>query len=87
MKEIRKNIDSPITNSFNLINPKCVTKIINNLDTSKTTQQGDITTKITKLNKDLFPYFTSASFNNGRNKSIFPDEIKHADTKPQRIKK
>ena len=32
-----------------------LSKIINNLDTLKTTQQGDITTKTIKDNKDLFP--------------------------------
>ena len=52
---------------------------INNLDTSKATQQGDIPTKIIKDNKDLFSYFISASFNNAVNKGVFPNELKQAD--------
>ena len=63
-----------------MINPEC--KIINNLDTSKATQQGDIPTKIIKDNEDIFSYFISASLNNAVNKGVFPDELKHADVKP-----
>ena len=58
-----------------------VSKIINNLDTSKAAQQGDIPTKIIKDNKDLFSYFISASFNNAVNKGVFPNELKQADIK------
>ena len=67
-----------------MINPECISKIINNLDTSKATQQGDIPTKILKIkdNKDIFSYFISASFNNAVNKGVFPDKLKHADIKP-----
>ena len=65
-----------------MINPECRSKIINNLDTSKARQQGDIPTKIIKDNNDLFSYFISASFNNAVNKDIFPDELKQADIKP-----
>ena len=65
-----------------MINPECMSKIINNLDTSKATQQGDIPTKIIKDNKDLFSYFISASFNNAVNKGVFPNELKQADIKP-----
>ena len=65
-----------------MINPECISKIINNLDTSKATQQGDIPTKIIKYNKDIFSYFISASFNNAVKKGVFPDELKHADIKP-----
>ena len=38
IKVIRKNIDSTINFYFDLINPECIHKIINNLDTSKITQ-------------------------------------------------
>ena len=65
-----------------MINPECVSKIINNLDTSKATQQGYIPTKIIKGNKDFFSYFISASFNNDLNKGVFPDELKQVDFKP-----
>ena len=82
IKVIRENSDTTNNFSFDLINPECISKIINNLDTSKTIQQGDIPTKIIKDNKDLFSYFISASFNNAVNKGVFPDELKHADIKP-----
>ena len=65
-----------------MINPEYISKIINNLDTSKTTQQGDIPTKIIKDNKEIFSYFISTSFNNAVNKDFFPDELKYADIKP-----
>ena len=54
IKEIRENIDTTNNFSFDSINPECISKIINNLCTSKATQQGDISTKIVKDNKDLF---------------------------------
>ena len=53
-KEIRENIDTTNNFSFDLINPECINKIINNLDTSKATQQVDIPTNVIKDNKDLF---------------------------------
>ena len=59
-----------------MINPEYMSKIINNLDTSKTTQLGDIPTKIIKDNKELFSYFISASLNNAVN------ELKQTDIKP-----
>ena len=65
-----------------MINPECISKIINNLDTSKAIQQGDIPAKIIKDKKDIFSYFISASFNNAVNGGLFPDELKHADIKP-----
>ena len=54
IKVIRENIDTTNTFSFDLINPECMSKIKNNLDPSKATQQGDISTKIIKDNKYLF---------------------------------
>ena len=38
IKVIRENIDTTNNFSFDLINPECIRKIINNLDTSKATQ-------------------------------------------------
>ena len=65
-----------------MINPECISKIINNLDTSKGTQLGNVPTNIMKDNKDLFSYFISASSNNAVSKGVFPDELKHADIRP-----
>ena len=57
IKVIRKNIDSTNNFSFDLIDPECINKIINNLHTSKATQQDGIPTKITKGNKDLLLFY------------------------------
>ena len=65
-----------------MINPECLCKIINNLDTLRATQQGDIPTKIMKDNEELFSYFISASFRNAVNKGVFPVKLKHTDIKP-----
>ena len=54
IKVIRENIDTTDEFPVDFINPECVSKIINNLDTSKATYQGDIPTKIIKDSKDLF---------------------------------
>ena len=54
-----KNVDTTNNFSFDLINPECISKIMNNLDTSKDTQQGDISTKMikVKVNRDLFIFY------------------------------
>ena len=56
IKVILKNVDTTNNFSFDLINPACISKIINNLDTSKDGNQGDIPAKIikVKVNRDLF---------------------------------
>ena len=51
-----ENIDTTNNFSFDLINPGSITKIINNLDTSKATEPGHFPTKIIKDNKKLFSY-------------------------------
>ena len=79
---IRENIGTPNNFSFDLINPECLCKIINNLDTLRATQQGDIPTKIMKDNKEFFSYFISASFSNAVNKGVIPVKLKHTDIKP-----
>ena len=60
---MQENIDSTNNLSFDLINSECKDKIINNLDTSKPIQQGDIPKKIIKDIGDLFSYFTCISPN------------------------
>ena len=65
-----------------MIDTEWISQIKNNPDTSEATQQGDITTKNIKDDKNLFSYFISVSFNNALNKGVFPDELKHADIKP-----
>ena len=82
IKVIQENINSTNNFSFDLIDLECISKFINNLDTSKATQPGDVPTKIIKDNKDLSSYFISASFNNAVNKGVFLGKLKHADIKP-----
>ena len=77
-----KNINSTNNFSFGLINHECISNIINNFDTSKATQQGDIPEKIIKDNKDLFSCFISPRVYTTVKKGAFPDELKHADIKP-----
>ena len=79
---IRDNIDTTNKFSFDLINPGCISKIINNLDTSRATQQGHIPAKFIKYNKELFSYVISPSLSNAVNKGVFLDKLKHADVKP-----
>ena len=56
IKVILKNVDTTSNFSFDLINPECISRIINSLDTSKDAKQGDIPAKIIKIkvNRDLF---------------------------------
>ena len=53
IKVIRKSASF----SFDFINPECINNIMNDLDTSKATQQRDIPIKITKDKKDLFIFY------------------------------
>ena len=82
IKVIRENIDTTNTFSFDLTSSESMSTIINNLDTSKATEQVDIPIKLIKDNKDLFSYFISGSFNNAANNGVFPNELKQADIKP-----
>ena len=59
MKVIRENIDITNNFSFDLINPQCTSKILNNLDTLKATQQGDLSTK---LLRDINKHFKRSFF-------------------------
>ena len=54
IKLILENKDSINVFTFDLINPECMSKIINNLDILEATQHGDIPRKKLKDNKDLF---------------------------------
>ena len=48
IKVLQENIDFTNNFCFDLIDPECISKIINNSDTSKATQQADVPTKIIK---------------------------------------
>ena len=49
LKVLRENTNCV---SFDFINPQCIRKIINNLNTWKATQQSDIPTKIIRYNQE-----------------------------------
>ena len=55
-----------------------VEKVINNLSIVKACQKDDIPTKVIKMNKDIFAGFIAKYFNNCVDKSVFPDDLKHA---------
>ena len=83
IKIIQENIDPCRKFSFDKVNAEYISKIIDNLDTSKASQQGDIPTHIMKDNKDLYSNFISENFNSALdNGGIFPDQLKYADIKP-----
>ena len=50
-------------------------------------QKGDITTKVIKMNKDIFAGFIAKAFNNCVDKGVFRDDLKHADITPTLKKK
>ena len=54
IKVIRDTINTTNNFFFDFINPECISKIINNLDTSRATQQGNIPAKIIKYIKNVF---------------------------------
>ena len=64
-------------------------KTISQLNTAKTCQNADTSTKIIKLNKAIFAKFISNNFKNSRciDEDEFPCELKHADVIPVHKKK
>ena len=57
-------------------------KVINNLKVAKSCQINDITTKVIKMNKDIFANFITDHFNYCIAYGEFPDELKHAEVYP-----
>ena len=74
---MQENIDST-NNYFSDFNLECVSKIINNFDTSKTTQQDGFPTKMIKDNKGIFDILSLQAWT----MDVFPEKMKHADIKP-----
>ena len=62
-------------------------EIISQLNTTKTCQNTDTSTKIIKLNKDIFAKFISNNFNHCVDEGEFPYELKHAEVIPVHKKK
>ena len=68
--------------SFYHVNPDKMLKIIENIDSKKATQQGDIPVRIIKENKFTFSKVLSEIFNFYIDNNTFPNGLKKADIKP-----
>ena len=68
--------------TFSHITKEEVLKEIGNLDTTKSSQDTDIPTKIIKQNSDIFASFICKSFNNMIDSSTFPAPLKLAHITP-----
>ena len=64
-----------------------VEKIISNLNIKMSCQQGDILTRIIKLNKDLIAKFKAENFNSCIDEGEFLSKLIHADIAPIHKKK
>ena len=60
---------------------KC-SKLIQNLNCNKATQQYDIPIKILKENSEIFSYILCHNFNNSLFSKVFPSSLKKADITP-----
>ena len=65
-----------------LINPDKILKIIENIDSKKATQQGDIPLRIIKENKFTFSKVLSEISNFYIDNNTFPNALKKAGVKP-----
>ena len=68
--------------SFYHINPNKMLKIIENIDSKKATQHGDIPVRIIKENKFIFSKVLSEIFNFYIDNNTFPNGLKKADINP-----
>ena len=67
--------------SFYHVNPDKMLKIIENIDSKKATQHGDIPVRIIKENKFIFSKVLSEIFNFYIDNNTFPNGLKKADIK------
>ena len=68
--------------SFYHVNPDKMLKIIENIDSKKATQHGDIPVRIIKENKFIFSKVLSEIFNFYIDNNTFPNGLKMADINP-----
>ena len=68
--------------SFYHFNPDKMSKIIENIDSKKATQQGDIPVRSIKETKSIFSKVLSEIFNFYIDNNTFPNGLKKADIKP-----
>ena len=77
---IKKRINnSNYTFSFKFVSQEKFSKLIQNLNCNKVTQQYDIPIKILKENKEIFTYILCHNFNNSLFNKVIPSSLKKAD--------
>ena len=74
--------NSNYTFSFKFETQEKFSKVIQNLNCNKATQQYDITIKILKENSEIFSYTLRHNLNNSLFSKVFPSSLKKADTTP-----
>ena len=71
--------NSNYTFSFKFESQEKFSKLIQNLNCNKATQQYDIPIKILKENSEIFSYILCHNFNNSLFSKVFPNNLKKAD--------
>ena len=79
---IKRKIKSGPVFIFNQITKEDVIKEIKNLDASKASQEGDVPTKIIKVNSDIFSNLIYQSFNNMIDVCVFLASLKLSNITP-----
>ena len=80
---IKKRMNnSSHTFSFKFETQEKFSKLIQNLNCNKATQQYDIPIKILKENSEIFSYILCHNFNNSLFSKVFPSSLKKADITP-----
>ena len=74
--------NSNYTFSFKFETQEKFSKLIQNLNCNKATQQFDIPIKILKENGEIFSYILCHNFNNSLFSKVFPSSLKKADITP-----
>ena len=80
--KIKKKLKKHDLFSFYHVNPDKILKIIENIDSKKAAQQGDIPVRSIKENKSTFSKVLSEIFNFYIDNNTFPNGLKKADIKP-----
>ena len=74
--------NSNYTFSFKFETQEKFSKLIQNLNCNKATQQCDIPIKILRENSEMFSYILCHNFNNSLFRKVFPSSLKKADVTP-----
>ena len=76
-----KNSNYTFSSHFKFETQEKFSKLIQNLNSNKATQQYDIPIKILKENSEIFSYILCHNFNNSLFSKAFPSSLKKADIK------